>query len=204
MKSNLILILLLLFVMQAHTQGVAVNNQAKAADASAAFDVSATNKGVLIPRLSTVERNAIVQPATALLLFNKDVQQFQVNIGTPASPNWQNIISLSSQEPSKDVWTTAGNKGLADTAFIGNTDARPLVFKTGDMVRLYLDSVHTKVGIGTSNPRTSLDIMAKDAMIVPVGTTAERPATPVVGMIRFNASTNKLEGYTTTGWVALH
>ena len=41
-------------------------------NASAVLDVSATNKGVLIPRLTTTQRQAIVNPATGLLAFDTD------------------------------------------------------------------------------------------------------------------------------------
>ena len=37
---------------------------------SAQFDVVSNNKGVLIPRLSTIERNNIVEPANGLFIFN--------------------------------------------------------------------------------------------------------------------------------------
>jgi hypothetical protein len=204
MKSCLRLLLLVLFYSSASAQGVAVNNQSIPPDASAVLDVSSSSKGLLIPRLTTAERNTISQPATALLIFNNDVKQFQVNVGSGSLPNWQNIVSVGGGQSSAGVWQTGGNKGLADTSFIGNTDMKSLSFKTNNILRLYIDSAQNKVGIGTSLPRTSLDIAGTDAMIVPVGTTAQRPETPVVGMIRFNATTNKLEGYTSTGWVALH
>ena len=188
----------------ANCQGVAVSNQAKTADASAMLDISASDKGLLIPRLSTSARNSISLPATALLIFNSDLKIFQVNTGTPAQPSWQNIVGISSQQPSKDIWLTTGNKGVADTAFIGNADKKALSIKTNNVVRIYIDSADNKIGIGTNQPRSSVDIMTTDALIIPVGTTAQRPTAPVVGMIRFNASTSKLEGYTTSGWVVLH
>ena len=203
-KYCLVLMAGCLGLVQANAQGVGVNTTATPADASAMLDVSSNHKGLLVPRLSTGERNAVQSPATALLIFNTDLMQFQVNTGTPAKPNWQNIISLSQPDAARTFWVTGGNKGLADTSFIGNSDIKPLSFKTNNVLRLYIDSLSNKIGIGTSSPRTSLDIAATDAMIVPVGTTEQRPPAPVVGMIRFNASTNKLEGYTSTGWVALH
>jgi hypothetical protein len=36
---------------------------------------------------------------------------------------------------------------------------------------------------------------------VPVGTTAQRPGTPALGMIRFNSTRGCYEGYTASGWV---
>ena len=35
---------------------------------------------------------------------------------------------------------------------------------------------------------------------LPVGSTAQRPATPVQGMMRYNTSEEKFEGYTAKGW----
>lgn len=37
---------------------------------------------------------------------------------------------------------------------------------------------------------------------LPVGTTAQRPGSPTVGMVRFNLDTRVVECYTTAGWVA--
>lgn len=36
-------------------------------------------------------------------------------------------------------------------------------------------------------PRASLDVVGTDAIVVPVGTKAQRPSAPVVGMIRYNS-----------------
>ncbi len=56
------------------------------------------------------------------------------------------------------------------------------------------------VGIRTSTPRAELDVNSTGAIIVPVGTTAQQPAVPVQGMIRFNTTTNHFEGYNGTAW----
>jgi hypothetical protein len=39
------------------------------------------------------------------------------------------------------------------------------------------------------------------SFIVPVGTTAQRPASPANGMIRLNTTNNALEGYANNAWV---
>ena len=51
-------------------QGVSINGTGARADTSAMLDVSSTTKGALIPRMSTTQRNAIVQPAQGLLVWN--------------------------------------------------------------------------------------------------------------------------------------
>jgi hypothetical protein len=58
------------------------------------------------------------------------------------------------------------------------------------------------VGIGTTNPRASLDINSTGAMIVPVGTTAQQP-TGIAGMIRFNTTLSKLQVYDGTNWLTI-
>ncbi len=37
-------------------------------------------------------------------------------------------------------------------------------------------------------------------MFLPVGTTAQRPATPATGMMRFNTTTNAVETYNGSSW----
>ncbi len=46
-------------------------------DQSAALDISSTEKGLLIPRMTTIQRNAIAEPATGLLIYNLDVKEVQ-------------------------------------------------------------------------------------------------------------------------------
>ncbi len=53
-------------------QGVAINNGGTPAHSSAMLDVSATNKGMLAPRMTMTQRNAISSPATGLLIFQTD------------------------------------------------------------------------------------------------------------------------------------
>lgn len=57
-------------------------------DPSAVLDVSSTTKGLLLPRLTTAERDAITSPATGLMIYNTTINQTQSNTGTPASPIW--------------------------------------------------------------------------------------------------------------------
>jgi hypothetical protein len=59
---------------------------------------------------------------------------------------------------------------------------------------------------GPNIPRAELDVKGTGALIVPVGTTAERPATPVAGMIRICTDCPGgpvLQGFDGTSWVNL-
>ncbi len=53
------------------------------------------------------------------------------------------------------------------------------------------------------NGTGEVDIDSTTAIIVPVGTEAQRPATPEAGMIRFNSDSNKYESYDGTNWGSL-
>ena len=57
-------------------QGVGINNDATDPDNSAMLDVKSTTKGVLVPRMSTLQRNAIAGPATGLLVFDLNTNSF--------------------------------------------------------------------------------------------------------------------------------
>jgi hypothetical protein len=56
------------------------------------------------------------------------------------------------------------------------------------------------VGNTVSLPGAVVRIDSTGSMIVPVGDTAQRPATPVSGMIRFNQQLTELEFYDGTAW----
>lgn len=58
---------------------------------SAALDLTSNNKGFLPPRLSTSQRNSIVNPATGLLIFNSTIGCLQVNNGTESRPLWSSF-----------------------------------------------------------------------------------------------------------------
>lgn len=57
-------------------------------DASALLEMVSTTQGLLLPRMTTVQRSAITLPAKGLLLYNTTTDQWEGNNGTPAVPNW--------------------------------------------------------------------------------------------------------------------
>ena len=73
---------------------VAINNDGSLPDTSAMFDVKSTNKGILIPRMTQVQRNAIANPASGLLIFQTDNNcGFYFNSGTSRMPVWNSLGS---------------------------------------------------------------------------------------------------------------
>lgn len=71
-------------------QTIGINATSTAPNANAILDVSSSNKGMLIPRMTTAQRNAI--PATAgLFVYDTTTKSFWFNDGTtwqPFNPAW--------------------------------------------------------------------------------------------------------------------
>ncbi|MEM1323045.1 MAG: hypothetical protein AAGG75_22460 [Bacteroidota bacterium] len=61
---------------------VAINDDGAAPAPSAMLDVSSTDKGVLIPRMTTNQRNNISNPATGLMVYDNDQNSFWYFNGT--------------------------------------------------------------------------------------------------------------------------
>ncbi len=58
-------------------------------DNSALLELFSTSRGLLVPRMTTVQRDAIVSPATGLLIYNLDNQRFEYYNGS----QWIAVIS---------------------------------------------------------------------------------------------------------------
>jgi len=75
MKYSLVFIFLLLLLKTAFAQNnVGINATGANPDPSAALDVDANDKGILIPRLTTAQRLAVVNPANGLMVYDVDVK----------------------------------------------------------------------------------------------------------------------------------
>ena len=59
------------------------------------------------------------------------------------------------------------------------------------------------LGINTSTTSYKLTVNGTDAMLVPVGTTAQRPVTLTAGLMRYNSSYTLFEGYNGASWSQL-
>jgi hypothetical protein len=80
MKYNIFIIAFLLLILSNATtllgQGVGINSTNSTPDASAMLDVESTDKGILIPRMTTTQRTTIATPATGLLVFDNTSASF--------------------------------------------------------------------------------------------------------------------------------
>jgi hypothetical protein len=60
------------------------------------------------------------------------------------------------------------------------------------------------LSIGTSiQPTVSLEIIGNDALLIPSGTSAQRPSSAINGYIRYNQDQSSFEGYASNAWSSL-
>lgn len=69
MKSIILLIAFLGCTYFVKAQGIAVNNDGTDPDLSSILDVKSTSKGLLLPRMTQAQRDAILSPAQGLIIF---------------------------------------------------------------------------------------------------------------------------------------
>lgn len=90
-------------------------------NASAKLEIAATDKGLLIPRLTNAQKGNIATPANGLLIYQTDgVVGFYVNTGTSVSPVWTRI-NMDWVKTGNDIAYTAGNISTTGTLTGGNT-----------------------------------------------------------------------------------
>lgn len=96
-------------------QSISVNDDGSAPDNSAMLDITSTSKGLLVPRMTLIQRLAILLPAKGLIIYQTDnTEGFYVNLGIPAVPNWQRLTTTSASPDLSTVIAT-GNDAGADT-----------------------------------------------------------------------------------------
>ena len=128
MRLLLSFALALLSPLAALAQNIGINSTGASPHISAMLDIdvsgiSGNKRGLLIPRMTTSDRDAIPAPATSLLVFNITTNQFEYFDGTV----WRALLGSASG------WSTLGNAGTDPTLnFVGTTDARSLRFRTAN------------------------------------------------------------------------
>jgi uncharacterized protein (TIGR02145 family) len=119
MKKSYLAFVCSFFYMLAYAQNVGINTTGATPDPSAALDIDFTNRGLLIPRMTTAQRNAIASPALSLLIYNTDANCFQsFNLVTNA---WENVFCLSGGcNAAPSAPTAIVTNGVTSTGFTAN------------------------------------------------------------------------------------
>ena len=134
MKKFSLLLILSIILLSVKSQNVAINTDGSTAAASAILDVKSTTKGLLIPRMSKVQRNAITSPSTGLLIYQNGPDSTGFYYYNGSSWQW-----LSTANDNNNNWKLTGNSGTNPAInFIGTSDNMDLAFGINNFERMRL------------------------------------------------------------------
>jgi hypothetical protein len=130
-------------ILTVHGQSVSISEALSESHSSAILDVSSATKGVLIPRMTMAQRDAIIEPAQGLLVYVTD--------GMPClsmfnNSSWDDIATTNS------VWSTGGNASIdSSTHFIGTTENLTLRFRVNNRWAGEVDNLYLQLSLGDSS-----------------------------------------------------
>jgi endosialidase-like protein len=120
---------LLLSITPCLAQNVAINEDGSLPDASAILDIKSGNKGILIPRMSTADRELIVGPK-GLMVYDTTTSSFwyiwlkTTNASGDPIAFWRNLATGA-------AWSLSGNP-VDSTAFLGTTNDAALKIRVNN------------------------------------------------------------------------
>lgn len=186
---------------------------------SAMLEVQSSDKGLLPPRMNAQQRIAIVSPATGLLVFDTDSNCYfyfalqwlslcnTPGITGPTGPTGaqgvQGITGPQGNTGPQGIQGVTGPTGATGPGTICPSAATGFITQftaPNELCNSIIYQANAQIGINTTTPTVSLHINNNDAVGIPAGTTAQRPATPPIGAMRYNTSTGSTEIWTSTCW----
>lgn len=139
----------LLSTVPALAQNVAINGTGAAPAASAMLDIASTTSGLLIPRMTSVQRTAIVAPATGLKVYDTTTGSFWYYDGAV----WVEILNGSTG------WRLTGNAAAAAN-FIGTTNAIAFRFYANNVERMRINPTDGEIVAGATASPYAGDMVA--------------------------------------------
>ncbi|MEW5675006.1 tail fiber domain-containing protein [Flavobacterium enshiense] len=150
---NVLFISLIAFSLSANAQvGISTTTP------QASLDITSTNDGLLIPRISLSATNVatVITPTTSEIVYNTNTSAVGPNQVTPGFYYWNGTLWVRLATGGNTDWTTTGNAGTAaGTNFIGTTDAQDLRFKTNGNNRLNISNTTGQIQSYTAGTATA-------------------------------------------------
>lgn len=225
MKRLLFFSVALLLLLQVRTvaQNVGINDDGSTPDNSAMLHINSTSKGLLIPRMTMDERNAILNPVNGLLIY-QTTDSYGFYYYDEAKINWIPLITpYSEADPiflryfdindqlSGDLLKYDGDKFVPFTPNYLTSETQTLanvVTNSGNAQNQSITNV-SQLGIGTNTPdtRTALEINSSNkGVLLPRLTDAQRDALSQNvpnGMIIVNTSAKQMQIFFDNVWYPL-
>lgn len=139
LQCLLVLVSAIVLNTEIEAQNVGINATGAAPNASAMLDIVSTTRGLLVPRMTTVQRTAIATPAQGLYVYDLTTNSFWFYNGTV----W---VELSEN----NGWKLIGNN-LTGTEFIGSINNQPFMINTNNTERMRVFG-NGQIGVNTAAP----------------------------------------------------
>lgn len=143
-------------------QGISINSGA-VANTSSLLDMTSTSKGLLVPRMTSLQRTSIGTPAKGLMVFDNTTSTFWFHNGTA----W---AEMTGGGGGSGPWalngsgeafnTNTGNVGINNPDPSYRLDVTGTIHATGDLL------TNAYVGIGTTTPTYKLTVQDGSVAIV--------------------------------------
>lgn len=123
------------------------------------------------------------------------------NVTTEANLGNVNINNVTLTSKTTNTGLTINPNGTGQTTINSGLNASRTVINGTTNANTFVVS-GTQVGIATNTFVTgaTFQINALDSMLIPAGTTGDRPGSPTAGMLRYNSSTGVIEWWTGSSW----
>ncbi|HQY12074.1 MAG TPA: hypothetical protein PK133_07655 [Ferruginibacter sp.] len=160
-KITVLVALTLLCNNDSNAQSLAVNTDGSTAHGSALLDVKSTTRGLLIPRMTKTEKNAIGSPATGLLIFQTAPDSVGFHYYNGSSWAWL-ANSVAPEE-----WLITGNSNATASSYLGTNNGTDLRFAANSFEFGRISSNSGFWGYGEINPQYNMDIALGTAAVNP-------------------------------------
>ena len=136
-----VLALLSIFMVQNTIAQVAINSNGETANISAMLDVSSTDKGILIPRMTLSQMNSIVSPAQGLMVFITSNNCLYSYDGA----GWVKLLNANNTD---DDWDVSGdNITVSSSKNIGigitNPAEKVVIYNSGSQKPLKIENANS-------------------------------------------------------------
>ena len=172
----------------------AVGINTSAPNLKSVLDINSTTKGILVPRMTTIQRTAIATPPDSLLVYDTNLQDYMYYSTTSAS--WKHL--------GKHITDIDGDTRIVlDEA----ADDDTVRIETVGLERVTVDNTGG-VAIGTNGtPANSSSLLELSSttkgLLTPRMTTAQKTAiaTPGTGLIVYDTTLNVFSYFDGTNWI---
>lgn len=182
-KLFLPIALMIVSSVSVFSQSLSINTDGSSAHASAMLDIKSNTKGLLIPRLTKAEKNAVAAPATGLLIYQTGPDSTGFYYYQNSRWTWM----TDHNKTDSAYWGLHGNMNITPPAasnsvpinyatdtYLGTLESQDLSFVAGgnELLRLKQVPLGGLVGISNRSPEYGLDLRLSDPS----------PVTDIVGM----------------------